>query len=188
MRFVSRLTVAQRSVPALLVVGLVLAACGDDDVADGASERLRPADEVLEEAERDDAIKGVLGEPVELIGLRLIVESIEYLEDVDGDGTRSDFRIVVSVRSENRTDEPLSNPDMSVVCSNTDETGSWYGDSTFKLYKELPPGTFDEGNLILGFPTGCADPLIRAQMSGVVMDGENWTADWVVPETALSPG
>lgn len=169
---------------------LALAGCSGDDDGDagGNSSGLRPADEATEDANRDASIDGRIGEFVELDGLRLKVEEIRYLEDVEDDGTGSDFRIVLTVRSENPTDETLSNPDISVICGNTDETGSWYADSTFELYKELPPGTFDEGELVLGMPTGCEDPIIRAQMNGMFMEGdEPPDADWVVPEGALAP-
>jgi len=177
--------VAKYVLPIVLIAGC----SGDDDGAGSQPADLRPADEATEDANRSASIDASIGEFVELDGLRLNIEAIRYLEDVEDDGTGSDFRIVLTVRSENPTNQELNNPDISVVCANTDEAGSWYADSTFELYKELPPGTFDEGELILGMPAGCEDPVVRAEVNNViVMDGDDPpAADWAIPEEALTP-
>ncbi|MFZ6005452.1 MAG: hypothetical protein ACOYXM_16135 [Actinomycetota bacterium] len=168
-----------------VAIALILTACsggGDDDA-------LRPADEVNEEAERQAAIAGEIGEPADLGGgVSVLVSSIEYHDDVEDNGTDDDYRIAVQVRAENRGDEDSTVPDANVGCSNTDETSGWYVDSTFELSSELPPDTFEEGELILGVPAGCQDPVVRFEALGIVIGDDALPAvDYAVPRVAQHP-
>lgn len=141
--------------------------CDDGISADGSAAsgdtvtgELRPAGEVSEEQKRSAATVGAVGgQAVEIAGVYLAVASISLESVVDGDGTDNAYRVAVQVRAENRTTDDLTAPELMVRCADGKD-GSWYADSTYPMYGDLPSGTFAEGVLMLGVPTGCQDPVV----------------------------
>lgn len=156
-----------------------------DDTSSPVSEttfdgELRPADEIKEEELRSNATMATIGEPVSSDDLDVLISAISYFDDVDDNGTDDDYRISLELRVENRTSETRTAPSFNVACMPAGQTSSWYVDSTYDMYGDLPTGSFLEGNLILGVPVGCIDPVVRI---------ENYDApsiDWVVPVKAQS--
>ena len=141
---------------------------------------LRPADEIKEEELRSNATMATIGEAIPFDELNVLISSISYYDDVEENGTDDDYRISIELRVENRTSETKSAPSFKVSCLPDGQTSSWYVDSTYDMYEDLPTGSFLEGNLILGVPVGCVDPVVRI---------ENFDAasiDWAVPTSARS--
>jgi hypothetical protein len=141
---------------------------------------LRPADEIKEEELRSNATMATIGEAISFDDLDVLISSISYYDDVEDNGTDDDYRISLELRVENRTSETKMAPSFNVSCMPDGQTSSWYVDSTYDMYEELPTGSFLEGNLILGVPVGCNDPVVRL---------ENYDApsiDWAVPTDAQS--
>jgi len=66
---------------------------------------------------------------------------------------------------------------MAVACR-SGATGTWYADSAFQLYESIPSGSFEEGNLYIGVPGDCVDPVVRAKP--VFSSGDS-VVDWPVP-------
>ena len=162
---------------------------GNADLGNSGSSsdsELRPAAEVKEEGIRESAIVGEVGTEFSLGGLPVLISAVEYFEDVDDDGTGSDFRIAVDLRVENRTGESKSAPSFEIACLPNGDTGSWYVDSTYDMYGELPDGSFMEGRLLLGVPAGCLEPVIRGQSQEWTMNGNEEVIDWSVPQSALA--
>ena len=154
----------------------------DGDVSDDSSPvetiagDLRPADEVTEERDRADAAVGTVGgDALDLGGIDVSVAAIRFSGMTSGDGTDNEYMVAVELRAENRTTDDLVAPEFQVRCANGAE-GSWYMDSTYPMYDDLPSGTFAEGVLVLGVPVGCQDPVVR---------GSDWdsgdTAIWQFP-------
>ena len=156
-----------------------------DDISSPVSDttfdgELRPADEIKEEELRSNATMATIGEAIAFDDLDVMISAISYFDDVDDNGTDDDYRISLELRVENRSSETKSAPSFNVACMPTGQTSSWYVDSTYDMYGDLPTGSFLEGNLILGVPVGCIDPVVRI---------ENYDAssiDWVVPTNAQS--
>ena len=141
---------------------------------------LRPADEIKEEELRSNATMATIGEAISFDDLDVLISSILYYDDVEDNGTEDDYRISLELRVENRTSETKMAPSFNVSCMPDGQTSSWYVDSTYDMYEELPTGSFLEGNLILGVPVGCNDPVVRL---------ENYDApsiDWALPTSAQS--
>jgi hypothetical protein len=61
---------------------------------------------------------------------------------------------------ENGSEEEQNNGDVTVVCSNTNEDGSWYVGSTYDPNESFPAGSFREGTIILGVPVACEDAAV----------------------------
>jgi hypothetical protein len=156
-----------------------------DDTSSPVSEttfdgELRPADEIKEEELRSNATMATIGEAASFDDLDVLISAISYFDDVDDNGTDDDYRISLELRVENRTSETRSTPSFNVACMPAGQTSSWYVDSTYDMYGDLPTGSFLEGNLILGVPIGCIDPVVRIENYGAS------SIDWVVPTKAQS--
>lgn len=156
-----------------------------DDTSSPVSEttfdgELRPADEIKEEELRSNATMATIGEAIASDDLDILISAISYYDDVDDNGTDDDYRISLELRVENRTSETKTAPSFNVSCMPDGQTSSWYVDSTYDMYEELPTGSFLEGNLILGVPIGCMDPVVRIENYGAS------SIDWVVPAKAQS--
>jgi len=141
---------------------------------------LRPADEIKEEELRSNATMATIGEAIPFDELNVLISSISYYDDVEENGTDDDYRISIELRVENRTSETKSAPSFNVSCLPDGQTSSWYVDSTYDMYEDLPTGSFLEGNLILGVPVGCVDPVVRIENFGAA------SIDWAVPTSARS--
>lgn len=133
---------------------------GSSAPGDTVAGELRPAGEVSEEKKRSEATIGTVGgRSVAIAGVDLVVTDIAFESEVDDDGTGNAYRIAVQVRAENRTTSDLTAPELKVRCADGTD-GSWYADSTYPMYGDLPSGSFAEGVLMLGVPTGCQDPVV----------------------------
>ena len=140
---------------------------------------LLPAGQVEEDRARGKSTDGEVGVAYDFGDLSVEVSSIEYYDDVDDNGTDDDYRIALEVRTENRSTEDTSNPELKVFCADGTDSG-WYADSTFEMYGDLPSGSYSEGTLVLGVPLGCSDPVVRAS----TFAGTGETVDWTIPESA----
>ncbi len=157
-------------IAALLLIagGGVIAFLANDDEEPLSSADLRPASEVREAHERQNALVGSIGESVELAdGLEMTVLSITpEAGEIEGPP-----RWEAMLRTENKTQDELSNPEIAIRCANTDEGGSWYAHSTFDMYASLPPGTYSEGTVVLGMPASedsCEEPVVSISPLGLV--------------------
>lgn len=158
--------------------------CGGEDgtTTDGppVTGDLLPAGEVGEARTREESVDGALGESYDLGPLSVVVSAIEFDTAVDDNGTDDAYRIAVTIRTENRTSDDTTNPEAHVMCLDGND-GSWYADSTFELYGDLPSGSFSEGVLILGVPDGCSEPVVRVE----AFSADDVIVDWVVPASAM---
>lgn len=163
----------------LAVSLLVLAGCGDDDSSDGSSSgELMPADEANESEKRDAATEAELGDVVEVgEGMTIQVLAVERSSrEPSGD---EGVQLEVEIRAENTSDREWYPHETLVACANGD-SGAWYADSTYDQMTSMQPGTFLEGQLILGVPADCEDPVLRSAPNGWVTD-DAVTVDWNVP-------
>lgn len=131
---------------------LLLAACGAETSAE--SGELRPAAEVIQEQASDGAIAGEFGQSYELNdGVVVTVNSIE---------SKGVTKRAVNVRVENPTGQDAYTPMMAVYCSNVEEPGDYWSESTIGIGDDLPAGSFREGVLEVSKPNGnCDDPVFR---------------------------
>lgn len=155
---------------------------------------LRPAAEVLEDEMRAAARTGALGEPVELYtGLTIVVSAIERSEalvpPLGAEAPEDEYVIDVKIRAENRIDEELTNPDVSVACATGVVAGTFYLDSSFEIYGDLPARSFAEGVVTLSVPLDCVEPVVRVSDydywgDDPWGDDEEVAIDWAVPADA----
>jgi hypothetical protein len=150
----------------LIAVGaILLTACGGgDDVekprASGTTTTapLRNADDLGQRGEGSSQL-GEIGKQYQIHDLRVTVKGITNhagREPAEGDAGLID----VELRVENGSEEEQNNGDVTVVCSNTNEDGSWYVDSTYDPNSSFPASSFREGTIILGVPVTCEDAAV----------------------------
>lgn len=178
---------------------VMLVGCGGDDSSSSETE-LRPADEVRAEGAAGEAAS--IGETVSLGGVDVTITTVEADYDEVRDGQNIGL-VKVSVRSENRTEKELWNPEITIFCANNPEGGGWQADSTWPMYDALPAGTFDEGLLYLVLPgdrrinfvegtesvSRCETPaVIRVSELGLVSfdNEEPQSFDYPIPESVVS--
>lgn len=103
-------------------------------------------------------------------------------------------RIAAVMRSENLTDHVTHNPDVTLRCDETSETGDWYRGSTWEPNTVLPVNVVSQGQVIIGFPpksdnpeypvVTCTGAALRMTIEGV--RGEPSTVvDIPVPDEVL---
>jgi len=148
----------------LLAVGVIaslLVACG------GGDDDLQPADEVLgetQEAQTDEAAD--IGELLDLNDLRVAVQAVQWAERPD---RSEETWALVSVRVENPSDEEAM-VEFDVTCA-PPATAGWYlyeGPGSIENSAAVPPGSFDEGDILFGIDPGeCRDMVISASQNGV---------------------
>lgn len=61
-------------------------------------------------------------------------------------------RIEAVVRSENESDGIRRNPDLRLICDETENAGDWFLGSTWEPNAVLPVNAVAEGEVIIGFP------------------------------------
>lgn len=175
-------------VSAVVSVALV-AACssGDDDGAAEDSVELGSADETIDGSERDNAVVGVIGEPVTLDdGAVVTIDSIVI--DPEFDDGRWEPTHVIDLRVENPTGEDLMAPGPEMFCAGDDQGGAWYEQSTYEPFSELPSGSVREGVLYLslhtddGFPRDdCVDPVVRVERGGGLVPVDRMQVEYPAP-------
>ncbi|MDF1705331.1 MAG: hypothetical protein P1U38_11200 [Aeromicrobium sp.] len=168
------------AVLALLAFGA--GACGNDDGP------LRDADDVRSEELAEAASEAAVGEQFELDGLDMEIVSLSP------GGDESGAWLEAEIRAENSTDDDLSLPNVDLFCDGDLEGGGWQADSTFDMYADLPPKTFEEGVLNLVIPgqprtgepeTECATPAY-IEVSPTVSVGQPTVVRIPVPDDVIA--
>lgn len=181
--------------PLAVTALLALAACGGDDDAQPAdspptSAALRPAGEVLAEQAMDDAVD--VGASATVDPLNVTITDMTAAADDGG------FRLAVTMRVENRSDEAQSAPEMGIVCTGNPDEGGYQADSTMIAGEELPPGTFIDATQYLLLPGDsriegedvpvCVEPAVVVVEGVGMFIGEQPSASWRIPPGVLPSG
>lgn len=175
-----------------LVAMVILAALALNVWACGGNEdsELRDADEVREQqtaasatSEREGAKR--LGESVELNnGIVVTVSSATRKAPADMGGrqptTPHASWLVVAVVIENRGEQPVPTPDLTVVCADGGQGNRYSDTSPEGIGNTIPPKSRDDGNALIGVPAACPSPILTAKATGGVV-GPVKTGSWELP-------
>jgi hypothetical protein len=179
------------------------AGCGDDDrdqearassAESDTRSSLCSADEEREQNERDSAEDVALGQSVVLEGIRLTVAEARLVPDLDlTKPYPATHEVVIRVENPDVDDPPTF--EWSMRCAGVDQDGAWFFGTTFDPNEPTPPGTFDEGTLLIGPPTDldgmavpCSAAVLRvAPFVAIIVDGEEPpSAEWPLPALPAS--
>lgn len=175
----------RRSFVAALVAAALLSAagCGDDDEASGGSdasesEELRDASDVNQENAEAASTQLEYGEAGEYEDVSVTIRSAHWEEEFEsGD---SDFRtIIMDVLFENRSDEDVDSPLITVHCENHPDDYSNQHSGPIDPFDPLPSGTKAEGPTETGVTMPCENGWI--QWSPMVIGEEVPTFRWPLP-------
>jgi len=97
---------------------------------------------------------GVIGRTESLFGVDVVVTDLTSFTQSPG----SVPRLVLSIRSENRSGRDQQNPDVQLRCKESPEGGSWFSGSTWEPNGLLADGIVNEGQVIVGFPSKPENP------------------------------
>lgn len=181
----------------VLIFGIAItvgvASCNSDNNKTTETTKLKPADQVESERNKEknkNNDQAQLGEKIDLgSGLSIIVSDPKIGGDDLGPW------IDVQARAENSGKEDANNPTLSIICEGNTEEGSWQIDSTYSLMDSLPSGSFNEGRVNLLAPSdgrygepvpACKSPaLIRVTKSSIIVDDSSVAIDIPLPDDLI---